>query len=207
MDIRKELTERQSQILDFIKSHIKTHGYPPSVREIGKAIGLSSSATVHVHLTAMEEKGWIRRDPTKPRALEILLSEDEQPDEKEEILKLPLIGQVAAGQPILAEENIEGYFSVSASFLGRGTHFLLKVRGESMIEAGILDGDLVIVRSQQSANNGDIVVALIQDEATVKRFYNRIDHVELCPENSSMKPIITRDAAIIGVVAGLVRRM
>ncbi|NLV16175.1 MAG: transcriptional repressor LexA [Syntrophomonadaceae bacterium] len=205
MDNRGDLTKRQQQILDYLQSHLKAHGYPPSVREIGKAVGLSSSSTVHLHLTQMEEKGWIRRDPSKPRALEILV--DTGNDHDEEIIRLPLVGRVAAGQPITAVENIEGHFSVSASFLGRGDHFLLRVHGDSMIDAGILDGDLVIVRSQQAANNGDIVVALVDDEATVKRFYQKIDHVELRPENEAMAPIITRNLTIAGVVAGLVRRM
>lgn len=206
MQTRTALTARQKEILDYLQKHLKLHGYPPSVREIGQAIGLSSSSTVHMHLTQLEDKGWIRRDPTKPRAIEILVK-DNQAEDETEIITLPIVGKVAAGVPITAIENIEGHFSVSADFLGRGTHFLLRVSGDSMIDAGILDGDLVIVRSQEVANNGDIVVALIDDEATVKRFYHQSDHVELRPENQSMAPIIVRDVVISGVVAGLVRRM
>ncbi len=205
MRTKTPLTTRQREILDYMQKHIKQYGYPPSVREIGQALGLSSSSTVHVHLTNIEDKGWIRRDPSKPRAIEILV--DDEDTVATEVITLPIVGKVAAGVPITAEENVEGYFSVSADFLGKGTHFLLKVSGESMIDAGILDGDLVIVRSQEVANNGDIVVALIDDEATVKRFYHRPDHVELRPENPNMEPIIVNDVVISGVVTGLVRRM
>ena len=208
MQTKTPLTARQQEILDYLQKHLKQYGYPPSVREIGQALGLSSSSTVHVHLTHLEDKGWIRRDPSKPRAIEILVDDDEVAAETgAEIITLPIVGKVAAGVPITAVENIEGYFSVSADFLGKGTHFLLKVSGDSMIEAGILDGDLVIVRSQEAANNGDIVVALIDDEATVKRFYHRQDHIELQPENPLMEPIIVNDVVISGVVTGLVRRM
>ncbi len=204
MQGRTPLTSRQKEILEYLQQHLKLHGYPPSIREIGKAVGLSSSSTVHTHLKLLEDKGWIRRDPTKPRAIEILVDDEE---DDVEVTTMPIVGKVAAGVPITAIENIEGYFSVSADFLGKGTHFLLKVSGDSMIDAGILDGDLVIVRSQQVANNGDIVVAIIDDEATVKRFYHKSDHVELRPENQSMASIITQDVVISGVVTGLVRRM
>jgi repressor LexA len=206
MQTKTPLTTRQKEILDYLQKHLKQYGYPPSVREIGQALGLSSSSTVHVHLTNLEDKGWIRRDPSKPRAIEILV-DDEKDTVETEVITLPIVGRVAAGVPITAEENVEGYFSVSAGFLGKGTHFLLKVRGDSMIEAGILDGDMVIVRSQEVANNGDIVVALIDNEATVKRFYHRPDHVELHPENPNMEPIIVDDVVISGIVTGLVRRM
>ena len=206
MQTKPALTARQKEILDYLQSHLKRHGYPPSVREIGQAVGLSSSSTVHVHLTQLEEKGWIRRDPSKPRAIEILTVDDQDAVDTE-IITLPIVGKVAAGVPITAVENIDGYFSVSADFLGKGNHFLLRVSGDSMIEAGILDGDLVIVRSQEVASNGDIVVALIDDEATVKRFYHRNDYVELRPENPAMEPIVVNDVVISGIVTGLVRRM
>lgn len=205
MQTKTPLTARQKEILDYLQKHLRHHGYPPSVREIGQAVGLSSSSTVHVHLNKLEDKGWIRRDPSKPRAIEILTDDEDRVDT--EVISLPIVGKVAAGVPITAIENIDGYFSVSADFLGKGNHFLLRVSGDSMIEAGILDGDLVIVRSQELANNGDIVVALIDDEATVKRFYNRTDHVELRPENPAMEPIMLNGVVISGVVTGLVRRM
>jgi repressor LexA len=206
MPTRAILTARQREILDYLQKHLKLHGYPPSVREIGQAVGLSSSSTVHVHLKQLENKGFVKRDPTKPRAIEILIDNEDKADNSE-IITMPIVGTVAAGVPITAVENIEGHFSVSADFLGKGNHFLLRVSGDSMIDAGILDGDLVIVRAQEMASNGDIVVALIDDEATVKRFYHKADHVELRPENPSMEPIITRKVVISGVVAGLVRRM
>ncbi|MGE5544521.1 MAG: transcriptional repressor LexA [Bacillota bacterium] len=206
MQNKPALTARQKEILNYLQQHIKKHGYPPSVREIGQAVGLSSSSTVHVHLTQLEEKGWIRRDPSKPRAIEIL-ADDNDDSIDTEIITLPIVGKVAAGVPITAVENIDGYFSVSADFLGKGNYFLLRVSGDSMIEAGILDGDLVIVRSQDVANNGDIVVALIDDEATVKRFYHRNGYVELRPENPAMEPIVVNEVVISGVVTGLVRRM
>ncbi|MGI6513501.1 MAG: transcriptional repressor LexA [Syntrophomonadaceae bacterium] len=206
MNSKTALTARQQEIFDYLQTHIKKHGYPPSVREIGQALGLSSSSTVHAHLTQLEDKGWIRRDPTKPRAIEILADDNEEKLEPE-VITLPIVGKVAAGVPITAIENIDGYVSVSADFLGKGNHFLLRVSGDSMIEAGILDGDLVIVRAQEVAENGDIVVALLDDEATVKRFYRRTDHVELLPENPSMEPIIVENVVISGIVKGLIRRM
>lgn len=204
MQAKIELSERQRDVLEYIKSQLKQRGYPPSVREIGQALGMSSSSTVHMHLTQLEEKGWIKKDPTKPRAIEILDSEDEH---IEETISLPIIGRVAAGTPITAVENVDGFFSVSADFLGRGSHYILQVRGDSMIEAGILDGDMVIVRSQEVANNGEIVIAMLDGEATVKRYYRKEDYIELRPENSAMKPIISRDVAIAGVVSGLIRKM
>jgi len=206
MSARTALTERQREILEYLQKHLRLNGYPPSVREIGQAIGLSSSSTVHTHLRQLEEKGWIRRDPTKPRAIEIMHSDEDEPVNPE-VITLPIVGKIAAGVPITAVENIEGYFSVSADFLGKGTHYLLRVSGDSMIEAGILDGDMVIVRSQEVANNGEIVVALLDDEATVKRFYRRPEYIELRPENQAMEPIIARDVSISGVVVGLIRRM
>lgn len=204
MQAKVELSERQRDVLEFIKAQLKLRGYPPSVREIGQALGMSSSSTVHMHLTQLEEKGWIRKDPTKPRAIEILDS-DEEP--VHDAVSLPIVGRVAAGVPITAVENIDGYFSVSADFLGRGNHFILQVKGDSMIEAGILDGDMVIVRAQEVANNGEIVIAMLDGEATVKRYYRKESYIELRPENSAMEPIISQDVSIAGIVSGLIRRM
>lgn len=200
-----QLTERQQQILDFIRQCIKNNGYPPSVREIGEAVGLRSSSTVHAYLVQLEEMGLIRKDPTKPRA--IIPVDNGEPDQLSEALSLPLVGKVAAGSPILAEQNIETYLSVPLELVGYGTHFLLEVEGDSMIEAGILDGDYLIVRQQNQASNGDIVVAMMEDEATVKRIYFHSDHIELRPENSSMEPFRVSDAQILGKVAGLIRKM
>lgn len=203
MEDKGKLTERQQEILDYIIEQQKKKGYPPSVRDIGAALGIRSSSTVHMHLTNIEEKGYIHRDPTKPRAIEILQDSDENVD----IIAVPVVGNVAAGVPITAEENIDSYFHVAADFLGHGSHFILNVKGDSMIEAGIFDGDMVIVRSQKDASNGEIVVALMDDSATVKRFYRRADHVELQPENPAMEPIITRDVSIIGVVSAVIRKI
>ncbi|BAD40721.1 transcriptional repressor LexA [Symbiobacterium thermophilum] len=200
------LTERQRQILQFIKDEIRTKGYPPSVREIGEAIGLSSSSTVHGHMTRLEEKGYIRRDPTKPRAIEVL---DGSHTQLKRTIAVPVVGRVTAGQPILAQESIEDHFPLPADFVraDESELFFLTVQGDSMIEAGILDGDYVLVHRQQHANNGDIVVALIEDEATVKRFFKEQDHIRLQPENRFMDPIIVPDCQILGKVVGLVRRM
>ncbi|MFB5084330.1 transcriptional repressor LexA [Symbiobacterium thermophilum] len=200
------LTERQRQILQFIKDEIRTKGYPPSVREIGEAIGLSSSSTVHGHMTRLEEKGYIRRDPTKPRAIEVL---DGSHTQVKRTIAVPMVGRVTAGQPILAQESIEDHFPLPADFVraDESELFFLTVQGDSMIEAGILDGDYVLVHRQQHANNGDIVVALIEDEATVKRFFKEQDHIRLQPENRFMDPIIVPDCQILGKVVGLVRRM
>lgn len=201
--MRPDLTIRQKEVLDYIKSQLRARGFPPSVREIGLATGLSSSSTVHMHLTQLEEKGYIKRDPSKPRAIEILDENLRMP----EIVTLAVVGQVAAGTPILAEENTDGFFSVSADFLGSGSHFILKVKGESMIEAGIFDGDMVIVRSQEDARNGEIVVAMMDEEATVKRYYRTPEYIELRPENPSFQPIRSKDVSVIGIVTGLIRRM
>ncbi|MGV8082596.1 MAG: transcriptional repressor LexA [Coriobacteriia bacterium] len=207
MAYQRELTRRQQQILDFIRAEVHRCGYPPSVREIGEAVGLSSSSTVHSHLAALEAKGFLRRDPTKPRALEVLdFRETDQAIDVGEVRMLPLVGQVAAGAPILAAENIEQTIPLPAEMVGEST-FILKVRGESMIEAGILDGDFVVVRQQPTANNGDIVVALIDDEATVKTFYKEADRIRLQPENSAMDPIYVRDVTILGKVMALFRRI
>lgn len=196
------LTKRQQQILDYIKQAVREKGYPPSVREIGAAVGLSSSATVHSHLTSLENKGMIRRDPTKPRAIEIL---DEEFQTVIDAVPVPVVGRVTAGAPILAVENIEDYFPLPRQMLRDQDVFILKVQGDSMIEAGIFDRDYVVVRKQDTAENGDIVVALLGDEATVKTFYKEKDHVRLQPENSALSPILTRDVKILGKVLGLFR--
>lgn len=196
------LTNRQRQVLEFIRKEIDDKGYPPSVREIGEAIGLSSSSTVHGHLARLEEKGFLRRDPTKPRAIEVL---DGIP--RKRVVPVPIVGQVTAGQPILAVENIEDHFPLPADFVRDETAFFLRVRGDSMIEAGILDGDFVLVRPQPTAQNGDIVVALLDDEATVKRFFRENGCVRLQPENQLLEPIIVQHVTILGRVIGLVRRL
>lgn len=198
------LTSREADIIDFIRNNVRTRGYPPSVREIGTAVGLKSSSTVHGYLKRLEEKGYLRRDPTKPRAVE-LIGETGQAG-AEDINVVPVLGRVAAGQPVLAEENRDFSLPLPVSYFGDGDFFMLKVRGESMIDAGIFEGDLVVVRQQPDANNGDIVVALIGDEATVKRFYRENSHVRLQPENRSMEPIMVRDVSVLGKVIGLLRR-
>lgn len=200
----KELTPREEAILNVIKETIHKKGYPPSVREIGQKVGLRSSSTVHSYLRRLEEKEMIRRDPAKPRAIEVLGMPNE-PSEK--INWVPVVGRVAAGYPLLAVENREGFFPLPSDFIGEGEFFILRVKGESMIDAGIFDGDLVIVRKQSSADNGDIVVALLEDEATVKRFFKEKDHVKLKPENKNMAPIIIRDVIILGKVIGLLRKL
>jgi len=202
-----KLSKRQQLILDFIQERIKDKGYPPSVREIGAAVGLKSSSTVHAHLMHLQEKGYIRKDPSKPRAVIPIPSENEISAPDLATVTLPVIGQVAAGSPILASENIEAYFPVPVEFVGSGNHYILKVKGESMIEAGIMDGDYLIVRQQADAVNGEIVVAMLEDEATVKRYYKRDRYIELKPENSAMQPIITQDAVVLGKVTGLLRHM
>jgi len=201
------LTERQRQVLQFIKDEIRTKGYPPSVREIGEAIGLSSSSTVHGHMARLEEKGFIRRDPTKPRAIEVIGDVGSTPAKR--TITVPILGRVTAGLPIFAEQNVEDTFPLPADFVraDQDDLFFLTVQGDSMIEAGILDGDYVLVRRQQHAMNGDIVVALIEDEATVKRFYKEHGHIRLQPENRFMDPIIVPTAQVLGKVIGLVRRM
>lgn len=203
----RELTDRQREILDFIRAEIHRRGFPPSVREIGEAVGLSSSSTVHAHLAALEEKGFIRRDPAKPRALEVLDFRDtELALDYGDIRAVPLVGQVAAGQPILAAENIEATMSLPREMADEST-FILRVKGDSMIEAGILDGDFVVVRQQDVANNGDIVVAMLEDEATIKRFFKESDRVRLQPENSALEPIYSRDVQVLGKVVALFRRI
>ena len=200
-----DLTKRQQEIFDFIKRYSAGHGYPPTVRDIGKAVGLASSSTVHAHLANLEKLGLLRRDPTKPRAIELL---DRAVEQVKSIVRpegLPLIGHVAAGSPILAEENIEEYVSVPQLAGGDDGEYILRVRGESMIEAGILPDDYVVVRPQDTASNGDIVVALVGEEATVKRFFRESDHVRLQPENATMEPIRSREVRVLGRVVGLFR--
>ncbi|MHB1135188.1 MAG: transcriptional repressor LexA [Coriobacteriia bacterium] len=210
MVYKRELTSRQRQILDFIRSDIHRRGFPPSVREIGEAVGLSSSSTVHSHLAALEAKGLIRRDPSKPRALEVLDYRDtDRGIDYERVQAVPLVGQVAAGSPILAAENIEATLPLPASFAGEET-FILRVKGESMIDAGILDGDYVVVRQQSTASNGEIVVAMINEDATVKRFFREDGRIRLQPENRSMEPIYAdahADFAVLGKVVALFRRV
>lgn len=205
----KELTKRQSEIYQFIKHIVQTKGYPPSVREIGLAVGLASSSTVHGHLSRLEENGYIKRDPTKPRAIEITETVGENINQ-ENTIHVPVIGKVTAGIPITAVENVEEYFPLPAHFTS--THnsniFILDVVGDSMIEAGILDGDKVIVRSQSIAENGDIIVAMTEDdEATVKRFYKEETRYRLQPENSTMEPIYLDNVTVLGKVVGLFREM
>ncbi|SHH81911.1 transcriptional repressor LexA [Desulfosporosinus lacus] len=201
-----DLSARQTNILEFIKQEIRKKGYPPAVREIGEAVGLLSSSTVHGHLQTLEDKGYIRRDPTKPRAIEILDSSSEALEMKK-VVQVPIVGHVTAGQPILAVENIEGTFPLSADFVRHDNIFMLRVQGESMIGAGILDGDYIIVRQQSDARNGEIVVALIGDEATVKRFFKERTLIRLQPENPSMEPIYSQDVSILGKVVGVFRTL
>jgi len=201
------ISNRQKTILDFIKAEVKEKGYPPSVREIGEAVGLASSSTVHGHLERLEKKGYIRRDPTKPRAIEILDNGVKIIDENG-VVRVPLIGKVTAGDPITAIENTEEYYPLPASMVKNSEVYMLTIQGDSMIEAGIYNGDYVIVRKQVTANNGEIVVAMTdEDEATVKRFYKEKNHIRLQPENSSMEPIILDNATILGKVIGVIRQI
>jgi repressor LexA len=201
-----DLTKRQQEIFDFIRRYTAETGYPPTVRDIGKAVGLASSSTVHAHLANLERIGMLRRDPTKPRAIELL-------DRARESVRaamspgLPLVGHVAAGQPIVAEENIEDYIQTPDFAGGDAGSYLLRVRGESMKDVGILEGDLVVVKPQDTAEDGEIVVALVGEEATVKRFFQESDHVRLQPENAEMEPIISRDVRVLGRVVGLMRNI
>lgn len=199
-----DLTPKQAAILAVIKKNIKQKGYPPSVREIGQAVGLSSSSTVHGYLKKLEAKGYLRRDATKPRAMEVL---DHTEEDKVDFINVPLLGRVAAGMPILAVENREELFPLPTQFTGAGEFFMLTIRGNSMIEAGILEEDMVVVRRQSDVNNGDIVVALINEEATVKRFFREKSRVRLQPANSQMEPIYTTELQILGKVIGLVRKI
>ncbi len=198
------LTKRQQEIFDFIKRYSARHGYPPTVRDIGKAIGLTSSSTVHAHLANLEKVGVLRRDPTKPRALEIIADRA-----RKAVMPagLPLVGRVAAGQPLLADENIEDYVEVPPIAGGDEGEYVLKVQGDSMKNAGILEGDYVVVHRTETARDGEIVVALLGEEATVKRFFKESDHVRLQPENEALEPIRSRDVQVLGRVVGVFRRV
>ena len=198
----KDLTKRQREIFEFISRYLSRHGYPPTVREIGKAVGLHSSSTVHAHLAKLETLGVLKRDPTKPRAMEVLVDKARKAVRQ---TGLPLVGQVAAGEPIVAEEHVEEYVQVPEMIGGEDGDYILRVRGESMIDAGILEDDFVVVRPAVDAADGEIVVAVIEEEATVKRFFREKDHIRLQPENKSMKPIRTREAAVCGRVVGVFR--
>ena len=203
MTLVDDLTKRQREIFDYISRYLSRHGYPPTVREIGKAVGLHSSSTVHAHLSKLESLGVLKRDPTKPRAIEVLV---ERAKRAVRPSGLPLVGQVAAGEPVLAEENIEEYLQVPDVIGGEAGDYVLRVRGESMVDAGILEDDFVVVRPAEKARDGEIVVALVgDDEATVKRFFREKDQVRLQPENKGMKPIRTKDATILGRVVGVFR--
>jgi len=215
---KAELNKREKSILKFIEKKIKEDGYPPSVREIGKAVGLSSTATVHGYLAKLRDKGYIKKEDKKGRTLKLLKGGNGQPinntnnNEKnfyaqKELIDVPLVGKITAGMPILAVENVTDTFPIPIDFVGSSECFMLTVRGESMIEAGILDGDYILVRKQPNAINGEIVVALIEDEATVKTFYKEKDHIRLQPENPTMNPIIVPDCNILGKVIGVFRRM
>jgi len=200
-----DLTKRQKEIFDFVRKYADKTGYPPTVREIGKAVGLHSSSTVHAHLANLEKIGLLRRDPSKPRAIELLFDKAKKTVLPEK--GLPLVGQVAAGEPILAEENVEEYIEIPDVIGGEEGDYILQIRGESMKNAGIFEGDYVVVRPVDDAAEGEIVVALIGDEATVKRFYREADHIRLQPENETMEPIRTKDAKILGRVVGVFRKI
>ena len=202
---REQLSDKQQQILEFIKRRILDKGYPPAVREICEAVNLRSTSSVHSHLETLERKGYIHSDPTKPRAIEII--DDDFNLARREIINIPVVGTVTAGEPILAVQNIEDYFPMLPDRISNKNTFMLHVRGESMINAGIFDGDLVIVEQQSTAENGDIVVAMIEDSATVKTFYKEDGYYRLQPENDSMEPIIVNEISIIGKVVGLYRSM
>lgn len=212
---RGKISKRQQAIYDFIKSYTEDHGYPPSVREIGSAVGLASPSTVHMHLKALEELGLIKRDSKKPRTIEVVQKQDKteprlvsvDQDVNRNVITLPLVGRVAAGTPILAEQNVEETLTLPTSIVGDSSSFILRVRGESMINAGIFDGDYIIVKEQHDARNGEIVVALIDDSATVKTFYREKDRIRLQPENDNMAPIYADNPVILGRVTALIRSM
>jgi repressor LexA len=199
-----DLTKRQREIFDFIRRYLRQYGYPPTVREIGNALGLHSPSTVHAHLAKLEQIGMLRRDPTKPRAIELMVGKARRALRGPGI---PVVGNVAAGEPILAEENIEDYYEVPSLIGGEGDDYILKVRGDSMKDAGILEGDYVVVRPSDEAANGEIVVALLGDEATVKRFYRERNAIRLEPENEAHEPIRTNDAELLGKVIGVFRQV
>ncbi|MBR5419775.1 MAG: transcriptional repressor LexA [Lachnospiraceae bacterium] len=199
----KRLSAKQEEILEYIKEETLAHGYPPTVRDICEAVGLKSTSSVHAHLSTLERCGYIRRDPTKPRAIEII--DDSFQMVRQEMTSIPVVGRVAAGEPILAQENIESYFPLPVEMVPNAPTFVLKVKGDSMINAGIHSGDLVFVESCNTAKNGDMVVALIEDSATVKTFYMEKDHIRLQPENDTMEPIIVKECTILGKVFGVFR--
>jgi repressor LexA len=211
VDIGKELTKRQQEIYDFIRKYSAKYGYPPTVRDIGKAVGLASSSTVHAHLANLEKAGVLRRDPTKPRALELLdRAVGQAADAVRSVVSpsgLPVVGHVAAGQPILAEENIEEYVEVPTLAGGDEGEYVLRVRGDSMKNAGILPDDYVVVRPQDTAQDGEIIVALVGEEATVKRFFKEADHIRLQPENEALEPIRSREVRVLGRVVGVFRQV
>ena len=198
-----KISAKQKEILEYIKSEILSKGYPPAVREICEAVDLKSTSSVHSHLETLEKNGYIRRDPTKPRAIEIL--DDDFNLTRREVVNVPIVGHVAAGEPILATENIENYFPIPVEYMPNEETFMLKVKGESMINAGILDGDYVVAHKTPVAENGDIVVALLEDEATVKRFFREDGHIRLQPENPAFQPIISEQVVILGRVVSLIR--
>lgn len=198
-----KITEKQQEILDYMKTQIINRGFPPSVREICEAVNLKSTSSVHSHLESLEKNGYIRRDPSKPRAIEIV--DDCYNLTRRELVNVPMVGTVTAGQPILAVENIEGYFPIPMEYMPNHETFMLRVKGESMINAGIFDGDQILVQKQNTASNGDFVVALIEDSVTVKTFYKENGYFRLQPENDTMEPIIVNDVSILGKVIGLFR--
>ena len=198
-----KITEKQQEILDYMKSQIINRGFPPSVREICEAVSLKSTSSVHSHLESLEKNGYIRRDPSKPRAIEIV--DDCYNLTRRELVNVPMVGTVTAGQPILAVENIEGYFPIPMEYMPNHETFMLRVKGESMINAGIFDGDQILVQKQNTASNGDFVVALIEDSVTVKTFYKENGYYRLQPENDTMEPIIVNEVSILGKVIGLFR--
>lgn len=198
-----KITDKQREILEYMKEQILSKGYPPTVRDICEAVHLKSTSSVHSHLETLEKNGYIRRDPTKPRAIEII---DENFNlTRREMVNVPLVGRVAAGEPILAVENIESYFPIPAEYMPNAESFMLRVKGESMINAGIFDGDQILVQKCDTARNGEMVVALVDDSATVKTFYKEGDHIRLQPENDTMEPIIVPDCSILGKVFGVFR--
>ena len=203
----EDLTQKQIEILLYIKSEVQRQGYPPAVREICKGVNLKSTSTVHGHLEKLESKGYIRKDPTKPRAIEILDKDDGFLLSPKKTIDVPIVGKVTAGSPILAVENIEDTYPIPLEIVEGHDVFMLKIQGESMIEAGILDGDLVLVKEQSTALNGDIVVALLDEEATVKRFFKEENTIRLQPENQFMEPIYSKDVSILGKVMGLYRKI
>lgn len=198
-----KISDKQREILEYMKTEILNKGYPPTVRDICEAVNLKSTSSVHSHLETLEKNGYIRRDPTKPRAIEII--DDNFNLTRREVVNVPMVGRVAAGEPILAVENIESYFPIPTEFMPNSESFMLKVKGESMINAGIFDGDNLLVEKCQNAKNGDMVVALVDDSATVKTFYKEKDYIRLQPENDSMEPIIVPDCQILGKVFGVFR--